>query len=95
MHHFVPWQDRARCRDYDPEVGRWTAKDPLEYDGGDTNFYAYADPINFVDAVGLAERHLASLKQGWNGVQECTGRAKGPPRKSSVTSAPTKLCAPC
>src|SRR5438128_11384318 len=20
MHHFVPWQDRARCRDYDPEV---------------------------------------------------------------------------
>ena len=20
MHHFVPWQDRARCRDYDPEI---------------------------------------------------------------------------
>ena len=20
MHHFMPWQERARCRDYDPEV---------------------------------------------------------------------------
>src|SRR5438552_7734272 len=20
MHHFVPWQDRARCREYDPEI---------------------------------------------------------------------------
>ena len=20
MHHFVPWQDRARCRDHDPEI---------------------------------------------------------------------------
>ena len=20
MHHFIPWQDRARCRDFDPEI---------------------------------------------------------------------------
>ena len=20
MHHFIPWQERARCREYDPEV---------------------------------------------------------------------------
>ena len=20
MHHFVPWQDRARCREFDPEI---------------------------------------------------------------------------
>jgi WhiB family transcriptional regulator, redox-sensing transcriptional regulator len=20
VHHFVPWQDIARCRDYDPEI---------------------------------------------------------------------------
>ena len=20
MHHYIPWQERARCRDHDPEV---------------------------------------------------------------------------
>lgn len=32
---------RFGVRDYDPTVGRWTAKDPVRFDGGE-NFYSYA-----------------------------------------------------
>ena len=46
---------RFGARDYDPEVGRWTAKDPIRFAGGDTNIYAYCggDPVNCVDVSGL------------------------------------------
>jgi len=42
------------ARDYDPEVGRWTSKEPLGFNGA-TNFYVYAgnDPVNKVDINGL------------------------------------------
>ena len=43
------------AREYMPEVGRWTLKEPLGFAGSD-NFYAYAegDPVNLVDPTGLA-----------------------------------------
>jgi len=28
-------------RDYDPQVGRWTTKDPIGFASEDTNLYAY------------------------------------------------------
>jgi RHS repeat-associated protein len=45
---------RFGARDYDAQVGRWTAKDPSRFAGGDENLYAYAgkDPINYVDSTG-------------------------------------------
>jgi RHS repeat-associated protein len=45
---------RFGARDYDPEVGRWTAKDPIGFSGGDTNLYGYVvgDPVNLVDPEG-------------------------------------------
>jgi RHS repeat-associated protein len=46
---------RFGARDYDPEVGRWLSKDPILFDGGDTNLYGYVlqDPVNLVDPFGL------------------------------------------
>jgi uncharacterized protein RhaS with RHS repeats len=40
---------------YDAETGRWIAKDPILFNGGDTNLYGYTwnDPINFIDPEGL------------------------------------------
>jgi RHS repeat-associated protein len=46
---------RFGYRDYDPDVGRWTAKDPIFFAGGDTDLYGYVlnDPINLIDPLGL------------------------------------------
>jgi len=46
---------RFGARDYNPSIGRWTAKDPILFGGGDPNLYGYAlaDPINMLDPTGL------------------------------------------
>jgi len=46
---------RFGARDYDPDTGRWTAKDPIRLSGGDTNLYVAVrnDPINRIDPAGL------------------------------------------
>ena len=42
-------------RDYDPESGRWTAKDPIGFAGGNINLYEYVgnSPSNYTDPSGL------------------------------------------
>ena len=44
-----------RMRYYDPNVGRFLSEDPLEFNGGDSNFYAYVlnSPTGLVDPLGL------------------------------------------
>ena len=46
---------RFGYRDYDPATGRWTAKDPIDFAGGDTDLFGYVqnDPVNFIDPNGL------------------------------------------
>jgi len=41
-------------REYDPFTGKWTAKDPILFEGGDSNLYGYVlnDPVNLVDTRG-------------------------------------------
>jgi RHS repeat-associated protein len=43
-------------RDYEPESGRWTARDPILFRGGQANLYVYAggDPVGQRDPSGLA-----------------------------------------
>jgi RHS repeat-associated protein len=51
-------QDTKLChfgaREYDASVGRWLSKDPILFNGGDTNLYGYTlnDPINRIDPTG-------------------------------------------
>ncbi|WP_435106930.1 RHS repeat-associated core domain-containing protein, partial [Arhodomonas sp. AD133] len=51
---------RFGARDYDPEVGRWTAKDPILFQGGVANLFGYVanDPVNKSDLTGLAQKDL-------------------------------------
>ena len=69
-------QDRDTClvrfgyRDYDPDTGRWTAKDPILFKGGDTDLYGYClnDPINWVDNLGLLSKgDVTKLGRNSNG----------------------------
>jgi len=45
---------RFGARDYDPESGRWTSKDPALFDDENYNVYDYSsnDPINYIDPDG-------------------------------------------
>ena len=45
---------RFGAQDYDAETGRWTAKDPIGFNGGDTNLYGYVlnDPVTNIDPNG-------------------------------------------
>lgn len=60
-------------RDYDPEVGRWTAKDPIGFAGGDVDLYGYVlnNPVLWVDPYGLC-----TWDDYWNGVAERMQAAK-------------------
>ncbi|MBK8424243.1 MAG: hypothetical protein IPL30_10165 [Elusimicrobia bacterium] len=45
---------RFGARDYDARTGRWTAKDPIGFNGGNPNLYTYVngDPVNALDPMG-------------------------------------------
>ncbi len=84
---------RFGYRDYDPDTGRWTAKDPIGFKGG-TDLYGYCvnDPVNLADYDGLAwitvyaeaNHHnssagssASSFGHGFVGIQDDNGRPMG------------------
>lgn len=54
---------RFGFRDYDPAIGRWTAKDPILFGGNDLNLYEYVrnDPVNITDPYGLGTKDGAGI----------------------------------
>jgi RHS repeat-associated protein len=55
------------ARDYMPEMGRWTERDPIAFKGGLTNLYGYVgnDPVNWIDPSGLCPTIIETKrKQG-------------------------------
>ncbi|MDH3423751.1 MAG: RHS repeat-associated core domain-containing protein, partial [Gemmatimonadota bacterium] len=64
---------RFGARDYDPITGRWTAKDPIGFGGGDSNLFGYVsnDPVNTLDPSGL----LSLPGIGWVDVGEAAGQS--------------------
>ncbi|NOK20531.1 hypothetical protein HMI50_26250 [Corallococcus carmarthensis] len=63
---------RFGARDYDAETGRWTAKDPIRFAGGDSNLYAYAanQPHQFMDPDGRRIVSIApALQPAFNNIK--------------------------
>jgi RHS repeat-associated protein len=56
---------RFGARDYDAVSGRWTAKDPILFRGGQENLYVYVggDPVNRLDMEGLDADDLACAEK--------------------------------
>ncbi|MEZ0392838.1 MAG: RHS repeat-associated core domain-containing protein, partial [Pseudobdellovibrionaceae bacterium] len=54
MKRNFPKFHQGRVRHYDSETGRWTAKDPILFNGKDTNLFGYVwnDPVNKIDPTG-------------------------------------------
>jgi RHS repeat-associated protein len=71
---------RFGVRDYEAQTGRWTAKDPIRFQGQDVNLYGYVrnDPQNNIDWSGLATDCIARFmkednepKTNYHTDQEC------------------------
>jgi RHS repeat-associated protein len=72
------------ARDYDADAGRFTAKDPIGFRGGDINLYAYVfnDPLNQVDPEG-------TRGSGNHGVFDPTGGYHWPNLPSPTSPPPS------
>jgi RHS repeat-associated protein len=70
-----------RARTYDTETSRFLREDPIQFAGGDSNFYAYArdNPINLTDPTGLApnkqfcQRLLEKIENVQNSIDKRIG----------------------
>ena len=59
---------RFGYRDYNPKVGRWTAKDPIGFAGGDVSLYGYVlqNPIKGFDPTGLNDPNHFTFGLGFS-----------------------------
>ena len=68
---------RFGARDYEPTTGRWTARDPVRFAGGDNGYlYVSSQPVGGLDMTGLAgkpscERLMVKAFLACGSVQLC------------------------
>ncbi len=64
-----------RARYYDPLLGKFLAKDPISYAGGDVNLYGMVNnnPINFTDPSGLKAYMCKKFLHALGGTGQRTG----------------------
>lgn len=65
------------AREYMPELGRWTRKDPIGFNGGVANLYGYVgnDPVNWGDPSGRVTFFGGYGAGGANGATGAVGGA--------------------
>jgi RHS repeat-associated protein len=70
---------RFGSRDYDPVIGRWTARDPVLFAGRQLNLYAYAfnNPVSLRDPSGTTDEDGLGIFEALNALFE--GRSPGGP----------------
>lgn len=86
---------RFGARDYDALTGRWMNKDPIRFEGGDTNLYGYVlnDPVNWVDPDGLLLLGLHSFSKGTTLSQATQASAVGNTALRAGAAAAAVNCA--
>jgi len=90
---------RFGYRDYDAYTGKWTAKDPIGFDGGDSNLYGYVlgDPVSGIDPLGLEveednSKFPCKFTFPFNFPYKCTPKPEEKPIKPEESGWGTKLC---
>ncbi|MBW7908688.1 MAG: RHS repeat-associated core domain-containing protein [Kiritimatiellae bacterium] len=85
---------RFGYRDYDAATGRWLAKDPILFGGGQANIYLYChgDPVNYIDPWGLGEEGVnwwSSIASGVaGGLESAADWVRTFPSRNPLTGLP-------
>ena len=84
---------RFGARDYQASSGRWTSKDPIRFDGGQVNIYAYVgdEPINRIDPFGKGEFGGGGSSDSYGDDDDDNGCA-GPMKKCPKTGGGSGIC---
>jgi len=84
---------RFGFRDYDSDVGRWTAKDPIGFAGGNTDLmgYCFSNPTNAYDVLGLTDNTKPTIGDILGGavsllLNAMTPNAYGQPISTNATA---------
>ncbi|MFA5162476.1 MAG: RHS repeat-associated core domain-containing protein, partial [Elusimicrobiales bacterium] len=77
-----------RARYYAPDTGRFIQKDPIGFNGGDTNLYAYVydNPMNLTDSLGLSAADVERIKSIFNRTVNRMNREKKRTRISPLNN---------
>lgn len=82
-----------RARYYDPAIARFVSEDPIGFDGGEVNLYAYVanDPINLIDPSGLTWTSNWNYFWDWalgRGSQKHRNYGPNDPETQEMTNSP-------